>query len=163
MKADRLAGLGLAVLVLAAIPRPAHALLCGTFLDPMTVTTTGLAFGSYNPNSVTPKDASATITITCGLPIDLLPSFTVAISAGGAGAFAPRQMSFGSNTLNYNIFSDAARTTVWGDGTAGTVAPGYSSLLALGANSFTAYGRIPSGQFVKAGPYADTLIVTVTY
>ena len=148
-------------LVLAAAPRPAHALLCGTILDPLSVSATALAFGSYNASSPTPRDATGSVTVSCGLGLDLLPAFTVSISAG-SGSFATRKMAFGASRLNYNIYTDGGRTTIWGDGTAGTVTQSYSTVLVLGSITYTAYGRVPVGQYVASGAYADTRVVPVT-
>jgi spore coat protein U-like protein len=71
-------------------------------------------------------------------------------------------MTAGANLLNYNIYTTTGRTTVWGDGTAGT-----ATLAGTGtgaAQAVTVYGRVNSGQTsVPAGSYADTVAVTVTY
>jgi spore coat protein U-like protein len=126
------------------------------------VSATPLSFGNYNAASPTAATANATITVSCVNPGRDLPNFTVALSTGGAGGYAPRRLSSGANLLNYNIFTTAGFTSVWGDGSGGSVIvsdPGgaYSSV------NFTAYGRIPVGQFVPAGSYTDTITVTVTY
>jgi spore coat protein U-like protein len=68
-------------------------------------------------------------------------------------------MSTGSDQLNYNLFVDASRVVVWGDGSGG------SSTVALtaAAADIPVYGRVPGGQNVPAGSYIDTIVVTVTY
>jgi spore coat protein U-like protein len=64
--------------------------------------------------------------------------------------------------LNYNIYTSAARTTVWGNGTSGTATIGGTGTGT--SQSVTVYGRVGSGQTsVPAGAYADTVAVTVTY
>jgi len=70
-------------------------------------------------------------------------------------------MTDGSNTLEYNLYTDAGRTTVWGDGTASSVtAAGTGS----GAQqSLTVYGRIPASQSVPAGSYSDTVTATINF
>ena len=66
--------------------------------------------------------------------------------------------------LNYNIYTTNGYTTVWGDGNNGTVSQTYNGvLLQLGSVSFTAYGKLPGGQFPAPGMYTDTIMVTVTY
>ena len=72
--------------------------------------------------------------------------------------------------LAYGLFSDAARTTPWGDGGAGGATVGgtiTTSLLALlclpGHQAHTIHGRIPANQSVPAGVYADQVVLTVTY
>jgi spore coat protein U-like protein len=71
-------------------------------------------------------------------------------------------MTSGANLLNYSLYTNAARTTVWGDGSGGT-----STVSNTGsgvAQNFTVYARVPLGQTsVATGAYADTVQVTVTY
>jgi spore coat protein U-like protein len=84
------------------------------------------------------------------------------LSVGGGGTFAGRRMSSGGAHLSYQLFSTASRSTVWGDGTAGTVTvsgdcpPGCET-------SYTVYGRIPTKQPAAPGTYIDTIVVTVTF
>ncbi|MGE0179530.1 MAG: spore coat U domain-containing protein [Sphingomonas sp.] len=128
-----------------------------------SVSVTGVAFGNYNPGNAAPDDSTGTINATC-LIIDDVPS--VAISTGSSGSFSPRQMASGGADLNYNLYTDASRAIVWGDGTRGTSA---ANLLLQGSffiwrtYARTIYGRIPAGQNVTTGAYSDTLVVTVTF
>lgn len=130
-----------------------------TVLSVCTVSATNLAFGNYDATAGAPNDNTSTVTVTCsnGSP------YTVALDAGtGTGAtVAVRRMSNGGNTLDYSMFTDAARTTIWGDTTLGTVDQAGTGNGA--AQNYTVYGRIPTAQFVAAGNYADTVTATVTY
>lgn len=155
----RIKGL-LAAMLLAA--SPAHALLCGTVLDPMSVSATGLSFGNYIPTGA--GTANTTVKVSCGLlGLDLLPNFTVALSAGNATAPSGRYLDMAGSHLAYNIFADPGFATVWGDGGSGSVTQTFNSVLSLGSITFTGYGRIPAGQYVAAGPYTDVITVTVSY
>ena len=129
--------------------------------NPAQVTATDLNFGNYNAASPSATTANATVTVSCVDNGRELPSFTVALSTGGSGTYAPRRLSSGANTLNYNIFTTGAYTSVWGNGAGGSVI--VSDTGGVNSLSFTAYGRIPAGQYVAAGSYADTITVTVTY
>jgi spore coat protein U-like protein len=142
---------------------PAQAGLCGTFLDPMSVSATPLQFGNYLAASAAASTTS--ITVSCGLlGIDLLPSFSIALSAGGSGTPAARAMTRNSVPLGYNIYDSNLYTHVVGDGSAGSTVYNYNGgLLHLGSTVFTAYGRLPQGQFVPAGTYGDTIVLTVTF
>jgi spore coat protein U-like protein len=157
-------GTAIAVLLLAGLCRPAQALLfCGGPLSsPVTVSATALSFGNYTPASA--AAANATVTVRCGtLGINLLPSFTVSlISSNGANPSA-RYMRNGAAHLGYNIYTDAGYSAVWGDGTAGSLTQSSNSILALGSIAFTAWGRVPAGQYVSAGVYSDTVTVLVSY
>lgn len=121
-----------------------------------------MAFGTYDPLSGTALDQTSTITYNCTKNTP----YTLALSVGtGAGAtFAVRKMTNGANTLNYSLYTDAARTTVWGDGTAGTsmvAAPAAAGLLTN--INVTVYGRIPTAQDVAAVAYTDTITATLTF
>ncbi|MDR7993823.1 spore coat U domain-containing protein [Thermosynechococcus sp. TG252] len=81
---------------------------------------------------------------------------------GNAGRFTPRQMTSGRERLDYNLYIDAARTQIWGDGTGG------SSLRTLvpvnhAPTTLEIFGRIPTRQFVPAGIYSNTIVVTLEY
>ncbi len=92
--------------------------------------------------------------------------YTVALNAGlhAGGSFSNRSMSNGVSLLGYQIYIDAARTIVWGDGSGGTVAVSGSCTPGLCNNSYTTYGRIPGSQTTTApGSYSDVITVTVTY
>ena len=150
------------VLLLAAVPvRPALAATCDAGGSPLDVTATPLSFGNYDAASSTANTATMTVTVECSVATDILPAFTVALSKGGAPDFNPRQMSLAANRLNYNIFTSSAYTSVWGDGTGGTLIE--SSGGGVNSINLTGYGGIAAGQFVTPGTYIDTITVTVTY
>jgi spore coat protein U-like protein len=69
----------------------------------------------------------------------------------------------GTDRLFYNLYRDAARTTIWGDGTNGT----QSYFIGNPANnqdiSVAIFGRIPASQNVKVGAYTDTITVTLSF
>jgi spore coat protein U-like protein len=148
------------------LPGLTHAASC-------TVTATSVAFGVYASPGGVQTDSSGTVTVTCTPDFILLACktpYTVSLSQGGAASYAPRKLASGANTLNYNLYTNAARSTVWGDGSGGsstvvgTVSTSILSLLCLsGSNNHTVYSRIPAAQSVAAGAYADTITVTVTY
>jgi len=102
--------------------------------------------------------------VNCGRRV-VRATVTLSVSST-SGAFIPRRMrrSAGSDVLNYNIYTDPARTTVFGDGTGGTSdirprrPPGPP---ANWSQTIITYGRIPPGQDVTVGTYSDTLSVTV--
>lgn len=130
-----------------------------TVISVCTVSATDLAFGNYDASAGAPNDNTSTVSVTCsnGSP------YTVALNAGtGTGAtVAVRRMSNGGNTLDYSMYTTAGRTTVWADGTGGTSTQAGTGNGA--GQNFTVFGRIPTGQFVTAGNYADTVTATVTY
>jgi spore coat protein U-like protein len=114
----------------------------------------GMVFGAYDVFNSQSLDGASGISVSC----DVAVAYTVAMSPGG-GSYALRAMTYGPHVLNYNLFVDAARTAVWGDGSAGTsVASGNAT-----SANHTVYGRIPARQNAYIGAYSDSIIVTVAY
>ena len=162
------AGLRAGVLVAAFVATtPAFAATTSTTLNVdatvtanCVVSSSPISFGAVNPISGLNYDASGGITVTC--TNGTAWSAAAGIGSGSGASYAARRMTAGANTLNYNIYTDAARTTVWGDGS-GATATIANAGTGVGQN-VTVYGRVPSGQVtVPPGAYTDTVAVTVTY
>jgi spore coat protein U domain-containing protein, fimbrial subunit CupE1/2/3/6 len=120
----------------------------------------GFGFGNYDAFNVSPTDATATNLIA--LSCNGNGSATINLSTGGSGSYFPRTMTDGIENLNYNLYTSASLTTVWGDGTGGTgnMAMSYHGST---SGSFSVYGRIPAQQNVTPNVYSDAIIVTVLY
>jgi spore coat protein U-like protein len=151
------------LLIVLCTAEPAFGSGCTITSNAPTVTATDIAFPPYSASAVSPDGANGSVKIRCPLGVGLLPSFDIALSAGSAGGFSPRQMAQGSNRLGYNIYTAGDYSTVWGDGNGGSVTQSFSAILSLGTITFTAYGLIPTGQYLRGGTYNDTITVTVTY
>jgi spore coat protein U-like protein len=157
----RAALLGLAACLAAG--SPAHALLCGTFLNPMTVSATAISFGDYLVTDNVAYEATGTLRLQCTLP-DVLVAFTVSISPGRSTTYVQRTMKRGARTLRYNLSTTETHDTVWGNGSGGTaVQDNGDALITAAAAEFTVYGLAPAGQWSGKGAYQDTLVVTVTF
>jgi spore coat protein U-like protein len=118
-----------------------------------TAQPTAVAFGSYDTLDPSALDGVGEVTVQC----DADTAFTIDLGSG-TGTVDQRIMSGATGTLNYNLYTDAARTALWGDGISG------SDVSASGTNvTTTVYGRIPGLQNVGAGSYSDTVTVTITY
>ena len=109
-----------------------------------TVSTSGVAFGSFDPIANTNRDVNGTITVTCTGNIGASVSYRLMLSAGG-GTFPTRKMASGANNLNYNLYTDSARTSVWGDGSGATsiITDSYTFAVSPTVRTYTVYGRIP--------------------
>jgi spore coat protein U-like protein len=87
--------------------------------------------------------------------------------SANSGTTTNRQLRTGSwpDTLNYNLYRDALRQSVWGETsgvdtmTIGTSIPNNASRTV----TFTIYGRINGAQDVHAGLYSDTVTVTIAF
>jgi spore coat protein U-like protein len=129
------------------------------------VAATGVNFGVYNPLSGAPNAATGTVTVTCDVLVGVLASWTVALNTGNSGSFSPRRLGSGASQLTYNLYTSAAYSSIWGDGSGTTTLVSDQRSLIVGSNisSYTVYGRIPAGQDAAAGTYLDTIVVTVDY
>ena len=126
-----------------------------------TISVTSVSFGSYSVYTTSPDDSTGTITYRCG---NSDKNITVTVSAGTAGTFSPRTMKQGaSDQPSYNLYTDATRATIWGDGTAGTSFYSKSNPPNGQDTVLTVYGRILAQQDVRVGSYTDTVIATVNF
>lgn len=152
--------LAIAVLMIAgAVPGLGHsATATGTLTATATVNSvcnvtgiTNIAFGGYDPTSVTPTDANGDVSVSCTKNTP----YQVYISA-------VRTMSDGTDTLNFQLYNDAVGGTVWGSATG---APGNitNTPASNAATAHTIYGRIPALQNVGSGAYTGNVTVTIEY
>lgn len=127
---------------------------------------TNIAFGAYDPasaNNTTALDGAGSVTVRCtrGSNAAIALNEGLAPASGSACGTPLRQMSdAGANRLRYDLYSDSGRTAAWGCSTTNDVDQAFTSLAPV---TFQTYGRIPAGQDVPAGSYADTVTVTVTF
>ncbi len=122
------------------------------------ITAVPVNFGVYQPFSAIPVDSNGDISIRC----HFVGPYSIAINAPIAGTFAGRHLSRSGSQLSYQLYTDATRRIVWGDGTGGSAA--VSGFCAGSCNNDHAvYGRIPPRQSVIPGTYMDTIVVTVIF
>jgi spore coat protein U domain-containing protein, fimbrial subunit CupE1/2/3/6 len=124
-----------------------------------TISTSGINFGTYSVFSATPDDATGTVTVDCTAADN---NVLVTFSTGASGTFAARTMKKGAEALSYNLFAEASRTTVVGDGTSGSVYF-FSAHPGNPPQTVTLYGRIPPLQDVSIGSYTDTVLASVNF
>ena len=137
-----------------------------------SVTASGVAFGTYDPSIATPDDSTGSVVVTCTYTgpggVDTA-NYTVTLSTGTSGSYAPRVLAAGTSQLDYNLFRDAARTQVWGNASAGTTIITGSLKVGPGRGNGTrtathvVYGRIPQLQDADTGDYTDSILVTLTF
>jgi spore coat protein U-like protein len=165
-----------APLVAAVRPALLGVLLLGaqgaTAASDCSVTATGVAFGVYDPSLATADDSTGSVVVTCiytGPGGSDTANYTVTLSTGTSGSYAPRKLAAGASRLDYNLFRDAARTQVWGNASAGTAIITGSLKVGPGAGNATrsathvVYGRIPQLQDADTGNYTDSILVTLTF
>lgn len=146
-----------------------------------TATASPIVFGSINNQAAAPTDTSMTVTITCRTSgLTALAAVRVQLCVGiGSGtassALSPtRQLVNGStDTLAYQLYTDAARTTPWGLLPAGSppaqpLQLSYSAPLlgGSGTTSTVVYARVPASQVLAVGAYTSSFAnadVTLSY
>jgi spore coat protein U-like protein len=117
-----------------------------------------LSFGGSQGVLIANVDQTSTIVVQC----TNTTTYDIGLDAGtGSGAsVATRKLTGGGATINYRLYSEPTRSTVWGN----TVATDTVSATGNGAaQSYTVYGRIPAQTTPAPATYSDTITITVTY
>jgi spore coat protein U-like protein len=130
-----------------------------------TVSTTSVAFGTYSSIRNVSRESTGSVDVSCTDTVGNTVSYAIALTPG-TGSYAARQLASGADRLGYNLFTDSARTLVWGDGTSGTstVSDSYRLVVSPTARAYPVYGLIPGGQnLTRVGSYSDSITVSVSY
>ncbi|MCF7222651.1 spore coat U domain-containing protein [Lysobacter sp. TLK-CK17T] len=118
---------------------------------------TDVDFGTQ-PSSATNVDAIGQLNVNCTPGT----GYTIALDDGqnsGGGGVGARAMANGADLVPYQLYSDAARTTVWGETT------GTDTVAGTGTGAvqpYSVYGRVPSANF-PAASYLDVVTATITF
>lgn len=127
-----------------------------TIENSCTIAANDLDFGTRDTLEAN-IDAQTTVDVTCTGVSPLVVSFDNGTGAGGTAA--ARKLSNGSNSINYVLAKDSARSELLGTG-AGTI----DAVSTGGTQVFPVYGRVLAGQNPKViGRYLDTVTATVTF
>jgi spore coat protein U-like protein len=126
-----------------------------------SIETRPVAFAAYDVLSGTASSAQGQIIYTCSGG-GKKKNVRLELSTGGAGTYQ-RRLSGNGERLFYNVFLDATRTTVWGDGSGGSNYLLASFPPAKTPISVPMYALIPPGQDVSAGQYTDVLQVRILF
>ena len=130
--------------------------------------TSVVAFGAYDP-VVTNASGGSDLDGTGSVGIKCTPGngTSISLDTGANAAGNQRRMqgpSGGSSAfLNYDLYSDSGRTTLWGNGSNGASSLAISTSSNAAERTFTVYGRVPKGQDVNVGSFTDTVQVTVNF
>ncbi len=138
---------------------PAQAALC-------FVQTQAVGFGAYDVFAPAPVDTVGSVVVSCQAAFNESVAYAIRLSPGGSGSAAARVMRSPDGWgLAYNLYGDAARSLVWGDGSGGTqvLRDGFAVPGLQEQRRYPIYGRMPARQNVPPGLYTDTLVVSVDY
>jgi spore coat protein U-like protein len=120
-----------------------------------------LPFGSYDVYSNSDVETMGLMAITCD---SHGTNFTISMGTGSHSAtFYPRYMSANGSLLKYEIYLDAGRTTMWGDGTLGSSVYIGTAEKANSPFAIYFYGLVPAGQDVAVGSYSDSIVTTIDF
>jgi len=123
-----------------------------------------LNFGNYDPLGTSSLDSVGNLEYFCSQPV---PIVTITIDRGGAGSVLNRRMikpgGHGTNVLLYNVYLDAAKTVIWGDGSQGSRIWSTPNPAVRTRINVPIYGRVPAGQDIGVGSYGDTLMITINF
>lgn len=125
--------------------------------DSCVIDPAALAFGDYAPvgaNAVSPRDAQATIRVACTRNT----AYSIGLDPGSFPSGSDRYMANGAQRLRYELYTDAGRSTVWS-----TTTKVSATAASTARASHVVHGRIPGGQAVGAGAYADVVRTTIDF
>lgn len=150
--------------IASATPAPLTATgtipVSAVIVDSCTLAVNPLAFGTYAQLALT-----GTTIVTTNCTLGGMTTLSASNGSHVTGSFQ-RNMSNSTNTssstvLPYNLYTDSARSVVWGDGTNSTAT---ISLTGTGNTvNTTIYGNIPASSVLVPGTYNDSVVVTLTY
>jgi spore coat protein U-like protein len=130
-----------------------------------SVSSGGVAFGTYDSIGSQVRDTNATITVECSGTVGAAVNYTIALASGG-GTISDRRVTYSTTHLSYNLYTDASRNQIWGDGTSGstTVGDSYTLDAPVVSRNYTVYGRVAAGQSgAIAGSYTDSVQMVLNY
>jgi len=122
------------------------------------VTSNDLAFGTYNPKASSPHQVTTLVRATCTPGSTYQVGLNEGTSPGAT--INQRKMASGANALNYQLYSDSARSSIWGNTQGTDTVTGVGTGL---SQDHTVFGAIPAAQGVPAGDYSDTITVRIYY
>ncbi len=124
-----------------------------------TLQSASIVFGSYDGSQTV--SAVGNISFYCDATGGM--AVAVRLSTGGSGTYTTRKMTGPGGALNYNLYTDATYSKIWGDGSKGT-SQVTQTFTSAGTVNVPVYGRIPAGQAsATSGYYVDTLTVTYAF
>ena len=120
-----------------------------------------VSFGIYSTFGTGSLAATTSYTFRCTPRTEAVLTFTTGTTSS---TYFPRAMSAGGEVLPYNLYDNAANTSVLGDGTGGT-----TTRLSFNAEprdkeyTDTIYAATPLGSDVPPGTYTDTVTAILSW
>lgn len=132
-----------------------------TLQNDCTITFNDISHGTVTSLSADNDAASVGNNISCSFA----DSYDIALNVGtGGGDFTARKLSNGAETLDFNVYTDASRSAIWGDGSGGTGVLSGTSTGGNVADPLVVYTRVFGSQTGKPeGTYSSTITATATF
>lgn len=126
------------------------------------ITAQDMNFGTFELLDTTDQQTTSDILVRCTNGT----AYGIALSVG-SGTYDARTLLKGSDSLTYNLYTDAAHTTIWGDDSGNTdIVPGTGTGMGI-PNLIThkVYGRLlgSANLGAKPGTYSSIITATITY
>lgn len=118
-----------------------------------------LGFGNYqSPYQYTDVLSSSLISLSCD-SYSTGNTLTIKMYQGQSPTF-DRYLSSGKEQLYYNLYLDSSRSSVWGDGTNGTVV--YNTTIQT-KNDINIFSKVYKNQNVAPGNYQDNIVFEMNF
>ena len=129
-----------------------------TVVGTCAVAATPMVFGPSSSDISTALDAEASLQVVCttGTPWDI----TLDAGTGAGATHASRKMTNASDnsTVDYSLFTDAGRTTVWDESGGQVTGVGDNT-----PQNVPVFGQVFAPQTASQGDFTDTIVVTLTF
>ena len=147
------------VLAQSSQSKTANLKVSATVVANCIVTTTDVNFGNYDPvgtNATAPLDADGSVTLACTRGTVALVGMNYGSNASGV----IRRMANGTSFLTYDLYLNSQRSIRWVSPL--IFFPG-NQASSTAPRTLPVHGRIPQGQDVPVGAFADTVLVVATF
>jgi spore coat protein U-like protein len=121
-----------------------------------TISLSTANFGNYESNQAFPLYGQGSVTVECDSGV----SYNIGLDNGLNPVSLYRRMNYIGDYLSYQLYRDSNCVTIWGNTAGIDTQPGTGTGV---TQIYTIYGKIPEGQTIPDGNYADTIRVTVYY
>jgi len=134
-----------------------------------TIEVRPVSFGTYDSLAMADLDATGQVIYVCGnlkaAATGSPKAIRIELTTGSASQFSPRSM-LGPSTLdklNYNLYLDPTRRTIWGQGAFGTDIYYDGHPPNRTPVTVPVYGRVFARQDVPAGQYVDAVTARILF
>jgi spore coat protein U-like protein len=119
-----------------------------------------VTFGMYDTVNIIDNESIGQMSYSCE---GTIAGISIHFSKGNAGDFQRFMLSPEGDKLFYNLYIDAARQQILGDGTGGSFAYNNGNITSGVPIMIPVYGKISARQDIGVGTYTDHIIITIQF